>query len=70
MVKNPLGASVPQDTLRIKDVTRIELIRVIGLVSELKVQGAVSQSRKRWLLSWRPNKKRFPVPSSPLPLHG
>lgn len=46
MVKNPLVASVPQDTLRIKDVTRIELIGVIGLVSELKVQGAVSQRRK------------------------
>lgn len=46
MLKNPLGASVPQDTLRIKDVTSIELIGVIGLVSELKVQGAVSRSRK------------------------
>lgn len=54
---------------RIRDVARLELIGTIALVSELRVQGAVTQHRKRWFLSWRPKRKAHgPVqPLTPAP---
>lgn len=61
-----------QDSLRIRNVARVELIGAIELMSEIRVQGTVSQSRKRWLLSRKPKKKRGGASQScsPLPLHG
>ena len=47
---------MPQGSLRIRDVARVKLIGTIALVPELRVQGAVSQSLKRWLRRWRPKK--------------
>lgn len=67
MKRNPLVAGVPQDSLRIRDVARVELIGAIALMSELRVQGAVSQSRKRWLLSWKPEKRGSQSPSTTPP---
>lgn len=61
MARSPPVASVPQNSLRIRDVAREEVSGAIALVSELRVWEAVSQSRKRWLLSWRPKKGLSPL---------
>lgn len=69
VVKTALVASVPQGSLRIRDVARIRLTGTIALVPELRVQGAVSQSLKRWLRSWRGEKKKDSQSTLWLPHH-
>lgn len=67
--KKPPGRRYEPGFSRIRDVARLELIGTIALVSELRVQGAVTQHRKRWFLSWRPKRKAHgPVqPLTPAP---